>query len=117
MVNALSLHKKPEVIARQVPKFENKKNGLMAKRRKDTPKLPADLPAINIDNDRYRITNYNRRFLLFDTNDDDRIIAHSSNVQLRWHIQVRSNFVLSILQSARLVQRRDVQLWIYPFKK
>ena len=81
----------------------------MAKRRKDTPKLPADLPAINIDNDRYRVTNYSRRFLLFDTNDDDRIIAHSSNVQLRWHIQVRSNFVLSILQSAPLDELKNLK--------
>ena len=65
----------------------------MSRRRQDTPKLPTDLPAINIDQDRYRLTNYNRRFILFDTNDDDRIIAHSSNVQLeilskasRWHL-------------------------------
>ena len=65
----------------------------MSRRRNDTPKIPIDLPAINIDQDRYRLTNYNRRFVLFDTNDDDRIIAHSSNVQLeilskasRWHL-------------------------------
>ena len=54
----------------------------MAKRRKDIPKLPAEPPAINIDNDRYRSTNYIRRFILFDTDDADRIIAHSSNLQL-----------------------------------
>ena len=51
----------------------------MSRRRQDTPKLLIDLPAINIDQNRYRLTNYNRRFVLFDTNDDDRIIAHSSN--------------------------------------
>ena len=83
MVKALTENKKikPELIARSIPKFENKKNGLMSRRRQDTPKLPADLPSINIDQDRYKLTNYNRQFILFDTNDDDRIIAHSSNVQ------------------------------------
>ena len=40
MVAALTDHKRPELIARKVPKFENKKNGLIASRRKDIPKLP-----------------------------------------------------------------------------
>ena len=62
MVKALTENKKikPELI-RGIPKFENKKNGLISRRRQDTPKLPADLPVINIDQDRYRLTNYNRR--------------------------------------------------------
>ena len=65
----------------------------MSRRRQDTPKFTENLPAIDIDNDRYRLSSYNRRFILFDTNDEDRIIAHSSNVQLeilskasRWHL-------------------------------
>ena len=91
MVAALTDHKRPELIARKVPKFENKKNGLIASRRKDIPKLPENLPAIKIDEDRYRLTSYNKRFLLFDTN--DRIITHVSSTQLeilskasRWHL-------------------------------
>ena len=46
MVAALTDHKRPELIARKVPKFENKKNGLIASRRKYIPKLPENLPAI-----------------------------------------------------------------------
>ena len=47
MVKALSEHKKPEVIARKIPQFDNK-NGLLSRRRQDTPKLPVDLPAIKL---------------------------------------------------------------------
>ena len=93
MVAALTDHKQPELVARNVPKFANKKNGFIASRRKDIPKLPQKLPEIKIDEDRYRLTSYNRRFLLFDTNDEDRIIAHVSCTQLeifskasRWHL-------------------------------
>ena len=82
MIAALTDHKQPELIARKVPKFENKKNGLIASRRKDIPKLPQNLPVIKIDEDRYRLTSYYRRFLLFDTHDEDRIIAHVSSTQL-----------------------------------
>ena len=53
MVAALTDLKQPELVARKVPKFENKKNGLLASRRKDIPKLPDSLPAIKIDEDRY----------------------------------------------------------------
>ena len=93
MVAALTDLKQPELVARKVPKFENKKNGFLASRRKDIPKLPDSLPAIKIDKDRYRLTAYKTRFLLFDTNDEDRIIAHVSSTQLeilskasRWHM-------------------------------
>ena len=68
----------------------------MSRRRQDTPKLPANLPAIDIDNDRYRLTSYNRRFILFDTNDEDRIIAHSSNVQLEILSKASKNSKLEI---------------------
>ena len=51
MVAALTDHKRLELIARKVPKFENKKNGLIASRRKDIPKLPENLPAIKSEVD------------------------------------------------------------------
>ena len=46
--------------------------------RQDTPKLPVDLQAINIDNDRFRLTSLNRRFILFDTDDDDPYFPYST---------------------------------------
>ena len=64
MVKTLSEHKNPEVVARKIPKFDIK-NGLLSRRRQDTPKLSVVLPVINIDNDRYRLTSYNRRYFIW----------------------------------------------------
>lgn len=64
-----------DTVASKLPKFENKKEGFYKVRNKDVPKLPKDKCQIDLTNSRFTNTCYSKPFLLFDTNDNDRIIA------------------------------------------
>ena len=73
------------------PDFENVRHGLSKLRRKETPLLPKTLITIDIDG-KYCLTSYHQPFLLFDTQDNNRIIAYSSEYQMeilakstQWH--------------------------------
>ncbi|CAF1122404.1 unnamed protein product [Brachionus calyciflorus] len=57
------------------------------------PSIPKSLENIDLTLQRYRETTYHKRFLLFDTNDSERIISFASDMQLhilsnskRWHV-------------------------------
>jgi hypothetical protein len=80
-------------LAAKMPKFENRKDKIYEQRNKDIPKNPKSVDKIDLSSERFSNTLYKKRFLLFDTNDDDRIIAYASDIQLtilakatRWHI-------------------------------
>ncbi|CAF0925869.1 unnamed protein product, partial [Brachionus calyciflorus] len=80
-------------IATKMPKFENVKDKLYKARNKDIPTLPKNIQHVDLTSERYSNTKYKTRFLLFDTNDKERIIAYASDNQLqilsksqRWHI-------------------------------
>ncbi|CAF0954109.1 unnamed protein product [Brachionus calyciflorus] len=62
-------------LAAKMPKYENKRN-------QDMPTFQKSLSNIDLSIQRYKETTYNKRFLLFDTNDKDRIIAFSSDILL-----------------------------------
>ena len=51
-------------------------------RNKNLPKAPKTSEDINLDND-YGLTNDKKRFALFDTKDDERIICFTSDTQLK----------------------------------
>lgn len=80
-------------IPSKMPKLENVKDKLYKARNKDIPSVPKTTQHVDLTNERYTTTIYKTRFLLFDTNDRERIIAYASDYQLqilaksqRWHI-------------------------------
>ena len=70
-----------EDFAISCPQFDNRRTKLQKIRRKDTPVLPKTREAIQLDR-MYITTLYNRRFLLFDTQGCNRIIAYASDYQI-----------------------------------
>jgi hypothetical protein len=79
--------------AKQMPKYKNYKNQLYKMIPKPFKEIPKSTDDIQLNDDLYRNTADGRRFLLFDTNDQDRIICHASDHQLEclsmsktWHV-------------------------------
>jgi hypothetical protein len=75
-----------------IPSFLKLKRSLYFQRQKELPKLPQDTSQILLS-ERFSLTNSGNRFLLFDSNDDDRILAFASSFQIdllkkaeRWHV-------------------------------
>ena len=75
-----------------VPDFKNFKKSLYNKRNEVKPVEPKNTDDINLTDDRYIYTNDAKRYMLFDTNDESRMICFASNIGLEilsksteWH--------------------------------
>jgi hypothetical protein len=68
-------------LAAKMPKFDSRKARFYNERNQDIPKTPNTLASIDLTSPRYNQTKYKKRFLLFDTKDNDRIIAFASDIQ------------------------------------
>ncbi|CAF1083593.1 unnamed protein product [Brachionus calyciflorus] len=82
-----------EELAAKMPKYDNIRDRFYTKRNQDIPSLPKSLERIDSSLPRFQKTTYKKRFLLFDTDDKERIIAFASDIQLeilskskRWHV-------------------------------
>jgi hypothetical protein len=81
-----------EVISIYIKPFKSMRSTLYNIRKKTIPNIPTSTDEIDL-NEEYTHTTFNKRFLLFDTNDDDRAIGFCSEAGLeklaksdQWHI-------------------------------
>ena len=75
-----------------VPDFKNFKKSLYNKRNEVKPVEPKNTDDLNLTDDRYIYTNDAKRYIIFDTNDESRMICFASNIGLEilsksteWH--------------------------------
>ena len=75
-----------------IPTYKQLHHTLWNIRHKDTPNLPESTDDINLLNDKYNLTNEGKRYKLYDSLDNHRMVIYSSNIgleilskSLEWH--------------------------------
>ncbi|CAF1033769.1 unnamed protein product [Brachionus calyciflorus] len=89
------------------------------------PKLPKEKNEIDLTNPRFTSKSYSKPFLLFDTNDKDRITAFASDIQLeilaksaRWHIDGKFKSCPNLYKQLYIIHARlNEEMFAFNFLK